>query len=79
MFDLPVETHRYIIEPLSQTRHLKTVIIERFLSFIEQIETSMKNVPKQLLSFIQKDVRSTTGSNLRNILHLTKLTDIEEN
>ena len=76
--DLPVENHRYVIEPLSQTRHLKNVLIERFLSFLEQIEKSAKNVPKQLLSFIKKDVRSTTGSNLRNILHLTKQTEIEE-
>ena len=78
MFDLPVETHRYIIEPLSQTRHLKNVLIDRFLSFVEQIEKSAKNVPKQLLTFIKKDVRSTTGANLRNILHLTNQTDIEE-
>ena len=78
MFDLPVATHRFLIEPVSETRHLKSILIDRFLSFLQQIEKSRKNVPKQLLAFIKYDVRSTTGSNLRNILHLTNLTDIKE-
>ena len=54
------------------------VLIERFLSFLNQIEKSKKLIPKQLLSFIKKDVRSTTGSNLRNILLLTNKNTIEE-
>ena len=78
MFDLPVATHRFLIEPVSETRHLKSILIDRFLSFLQQIEKSRKNVPKHLLAFIKYDVRSTTGSNLRNILHLTNLTDIKE-
>ena len=78
MFDLPVETHRYIIEPISQTKHLTIVLLEIFLSFLEQIHKSKKNVPKQLLSFIKNDARSTTGSNLRKILLLTKKNTIDE-
>ena len=78
MFDLPVQTHRYIIEPISQTKHLKIVLLERFLSFLEQIHKSKKNVPKQLLSFIKNDARSTTGSNLRKMLLLTKKNNIDE-
>ena len=49
MFDLPIQTHRFIIEPISQTKHLKNVLMERFLSFLMQIEKSTKKVPKQLL------------------------------
>ena len=78
MFDLPMQTHKYLIEPISQAKHLKNVLIERFLSFLSQIEKSKKLIPKQLLSFIKHDVRSTTGSNLRNILLLTKKNTIEE-
>ena len=78
MFDLPVQTHRYIIEPISQTKHLKIVLLERFLSFLEQIHKSKKNVPKQLLSFIKNDARSTTVSNLRKILLLTEKDTIDE-
>ena len=78
MFYLPVQTHHYIIEPISQTKHLKIVLLERFLSFLEQIRKSKKNVPKQLLPFIKNDARSTTGSNLRKILLLTKKNNIDE-
>ena len=78
MFDLPMQTHKYLIEPVTQAKHLKHVLIERFLSFLNQIEKSKKQIPKQLLSFIKHDVRSTTGSNLRNILLLTNKNTIEE-
>ena len=33
MFDLPLQTHRYLIEPVSEVTHLKFVLIERFLEF----------------------------------------------
>ena len=78
MFDLPLQTHRNLIEPISKTKHLKFVLIERFLSFLKQIVKSKKLIPKQLLSFIKNDVCSTTGSNLRNILLLTNKNNIEE-
>ena len=78
MFDLPIQTHRYIIEPISQTKHLKNVLMERFLSFLMQIEKSTKKVPKQLLAFTKNDVRSTTMSNVGNILLLTDKSNIDE-
>ena len=34
MFDLPMETHRYLVEPVSDQMHLKKILIKRFLSFI---------------------------------------------
>ena len=46
--------------------------------WLNQIEKSKKLIPKQLLSFIKHDVRSTTGSNLQNILLLTKKNTIDE-
>ena len=30
MYDLPIQTHRNLIEPVSQTKHLKFVLLERF-------------------------------------------------
>ena len=71
MHDLPLQTHRAFIEPVSKTKHLKFVLLERFLSFLDQNKKSKKLVPKHLLNFIKHDVRSTTGSNLRNHLLLT--------
>jgi hypothetical protein len=57
---------------------LKFVLLERFLSFLNQIENSKKLVPKQMLNFIKHDVRSTTGYNLRNLLLLTDKNTIDE-
>ena len=78
MFDVPLQTHKYFIEPLSETKHLKKVLLKRFMSFLNQIEKSAKIVPKQLLAFIKRDTNSTTGSNLRNLLMLTNKNDIDE-
>ena len=78
MYDLPLQTHRTFIEPVSKCKHLKYVLLERFLSFLNQIENSKKLVPKQMLHFIKHDVRSTTGSNLRNLLLLTDKNTIDE-
>ena len=68
VFDLPLATHRHLIEPVTRRRHLRIILAARFMSFIEQIKKSAKLIPKMLLSQIQLDVRSTTGRNLRNIL-----------
>ena len=78
MYDLPIQTHKYLIEPISDSKHLKFVLIERFLGFLQQIEKSKKHIPKHLLSFIKNDVRSTTGANLRNIMLLTNKHTVDE-
>ena len=71
MIDLPLTTHRNLIEPLSGYPHLKSVLVKRFLNFKAQIEKSSKLIPKQLLMWIREDVRSTSGKNLRKIMLLT--------
>jgi hypothetical protein len=77
MLDLPLSTHRNLIEPLSGQMHLRKILVKRFLSFIAQIEKSAKIVPKQLLNCIRSDVRSTTGKNLRKILLLTEKSHVQ--
>ena len=78
MCDVPLRTHRYFLEPLAGSRHLKIILIKRFLGFIKQIETSKKVLPYFLLQTVKADCRSTTGSNLRNILLLTSKDDIDK-
>ena len=78
MSKVPLQTHRYFLEHLSGTRHLKITLIKRFLSFITQIENSPKILPNILLQTIRRDCRSTTGSNLRNILMMTSKDNILE-
>ena len=78
MLDLPRETHRYLIEPLSNTQHIRKTLISRFLKFLQQIRYSCKAATKFLLASIVQDTRSTTGSNLRNILLQTNKSSIYE-
>ena len=77
-YDLPYQTHRYLVEPVSGHMHLKKMLIRRFLSFLKQISRSPKTIPKQLLNSIQADTRSITGSNIRRILLLTKKENIDQ-
>ena len=77
MLDLPIATHRNLIEPLTSERHIKIVLIRRFLSFVEKIRNSGKPALEMILSEAASDVRSTTGSNLRNIMLLAGKTSID--
>ena len=42
LFDLPRETHRYFIEPISNVPHIKTVLCTHFVQFV----TSLSNCHK---------------------------------
>ena len=68
VYDLPLATHRHLIETVSRTTHLRKTLVSRFLGFIDQIKMSNKQIPKMLLKTIQRDVRSTKGRNLRLIM-----------
>ena len=78
MYDLPYQTHRYLVEPVSGQLHLKKLLIKRFLSFLKQIRKSTKILPAQLLNTIQFDTRSVTGGNIRRILLLTQKSKVED-
>ena len=78
MFGLPRESHQYFVEAMSERPHLKTILIKRYLNFIDQIRKSKKSALKNLLRLIENDTRSITGSNLREILILTKKKQIFE-
>ena len=71
IFDLPWATHRYFMEPLINKPHLQRVLIKRYLSFIKKIDNSKKMALKTLLEIVKRDVRTTTGKNLRRIMLLT--------
>ena len=77
VFDLPYNTHRCLIEPITGRRHLRIILMKRFMSFVSQIKKSTKQIPKQMLRIIREDVRSTTGSNLRSILQQTQKVHVD--
>ena len=67
MYELPVDTHCYFVEAVSETKHVRTLLYERFVGFLDQIEKSQKLLPKQLLETIRHDVRSITGRNIKRL------------
>ena len=67
MLRIDRESHRYLIEPLSEMNHLKEKILKDFVSFTEKLSNSPKNVIKKVFNFVQSDCTSVTGSNNRNI------------
>ena len=67
MLGLPRNTHRYFIEPLSERSHIKSDLIERFLSFLEKIRRSKKTTLVYVLETVCSDMHSVTANNLHNI------------
>ena len=78
LFNLPRETHCYLIEGVSEEPHVRTILARRFLSFILSIRSSKKKALREVLKVVEYDTRSVTGSNLRNILLQTNEDDVRK-
>ena len=68
MYRLDRQTHRYLIEPVSEMEHLKCSIQKRFVAFTEKLSNSPKHTVRYINRKIGKDCRSITGANLRRIM-----------
>ena len=78
MFDLPIQTHTFFIEPVSESPHIKSILIKRFLKFVSAVRFSHKSILRNLYRMIAKDVRSVTGSNLRRIMLIVNKGDVND-
>ena len=72
LLGLPRRTHKYLIEPLTETPHIVKSVYSRFLKFLNSIADGKKNSLKRVLETIKTDVRSTTGNNLRHLMLKTE-------
>ena len=68
IFDLPMATHCWIVEHLSNGPHAKILMYSRFATFVESLSLCEKPQVKALLQIVKNDPRQTTGSNIRKIL-----------
>ena len=68
IFSLPRETHKYLIEPVSETKHMKQSLMKRFGRFSNMISGSKKNALRNVYNNVSQDCQSTTGYNLRRIM-----------
>ena len=78
MMQLPLATHRYMLEPLSGEKPAMAILADRFLSFMDKIDKTDKMAIKMLKREAMKDVRSTTGANYRGIMLLSGETSIQK-
>ena len=78
MFDLPIQTHTFFIEPVSESPHIKNILIKRFLKFVSAVRFSTKSILRNMYRMIAKDVRSVTGSNLRRIMLIVNKGDVND-
>ena len=78
MMNLPLPTHRELIEPLSKQQHVKLVFIQRFLQMIDKIRSSSKPILRTLLAAVEHDTTSTTSRNLKGIMLLPTKNSISE-
>ena len=78
MYNLPWGTHRKLLQPLTGAVHIRRILVQRYMSFIRNIEKASKKSLRNLLRFAKYDVRTTTGSNLRTIMQWSGLSSIDE-
>ena len=68
---LPLETHKYLVEGISEGSHTKKNFFERYLTFVKSLVTSKKPIVRSLFHLTSKDIRSVPASNLRYIYEQT--------
>ena len=73
IFDLPLNTHSWIIERLVDGKHAKIAIMKRYVKFLDSLAKSERPALQALLRLSYKDVRTTTGANLKHIQNQTGL------
>ena len=59
MWDLPLSTHRNLIEPLSGT-HAETMLLSRYAMFIQSLRKTSRVAVQFLLQVVSKDMKTVT-------------------
>jgi hypothetical protein len=78
MFRLNRRSHRYLIEPISGMQHIKQALIQRSIGFMKRLSSSRKGVLRNAFGIFRNDCRTTTGSNIRNIMLESKTYQFEQ-
>ena len=78
MLGIPRNSHRYFIEPLSETKQITFSLFKRYIKFVDSIESSSKSVLREMLFIVRHDYRSNTGQNLRKLMKIAGKTRIDD-
>ena len=71
IFSLPLQTHRYMLNSISEVRHLKVRLMNRFKNFYMQLKNSNRAEVLHLLRLQERDLRSVFGRNCSLVCNLT--------
>ena len=77
MWGLPHSAHRYLVEKLGGT-HAKTMLMLRYIKFIQSIKKSPKLAVQFLYQKIHRNTNTITGRNIAYILNATGYTQMED-
>ena len=76
MLSVPRNSHRYFIDPLSDTNHITFPLFKRYIKSVDSIESSQNRSWEEC--FVRRDCRSNTGQNLRKLLRIDGKTRIDD-
>ena len=77
-FNIPRESHRYLIQPISGQKHLKVQLLKRFKNFVKILNGCNKPHLRYLAQLQENDMRSTYGRNCRNLCNDANVNTPEE-
>ena len=68
VFNLPWDTHRYLIETVSKSTHPKVMMCSRYMKFMESMgRTCKKRSVRYLAALVKDDRRTLTGRTISSI------------
>ena len=67
LWNIPNTSHRYLIEHISASSHLKSVLYKRYLTFVQSLKQSKKKCLSELSKIVIMDHGSITGQDLSMI------------
>ena len=67
VFNLPWDTHRYLIEAVSDSTHPKTMMCSRFMKFMESMAMCKKRSVRYLAASVLEDRRTLVGRTVSRI------------
>ena len=76
MYEIPRNTHCWMVEELSDCKHARTMIFSRYVKFIGSLANNKRPSIRALFKTISKSVLSVTGSNIRHIMMNTHVSII---
>ena len=75
MTDIP-NTHRYLIEPISNSLHPMTILASSYVSFYKSLVSSKKLTVRILARLLETDHRTVLGMTLNKLCNMMNMTDI---